>query len=350
MGGGDKDEDDPLEEKNWEKRKISYYHPDKGERVYAEALFVDGELSTVSLDADKITFQNQHIAFAGLFTEREGGTMVVDEKGNRVPGTEMTRDNVYYAQAKGLPISVNAVIVGTLPSPLPATINYGDPFPEVLPIPKLDEGEKFLGWYEQITGYITGPDGVVYEQYRTMSSHHRINVQYENWNMTGGISRRYIMLTPHFSQSVNSYYDVTFAFNDGTYRESKIKAVHGTPFAELEMPTGAGDMREIVGWSLDPNVYVRPVGELIGNVTLYAVWKNYRYACVIAGLGEERVEKVYEGESFSLGTPAPREGYTFGGWYDNELYIGSAVADTVTYGGVRECYYARWIKDEGGGG
>ena len=79
------------------------------------------------------------------------------------------------------------------------------------------------------------------------------------------------------------------------------------------------------------------------------MWKNYRYACVIEGFGEERVEKVYEGESFSLGTPDPREGYTFMGWYDNDLYLGSAVADTVTYATVKECYYALWVKNEGGG-
>ena len=165
---------------------------------------------------------------------------------------------------------------------------------------------------------------------------------------TSEIKSRYINIYPVYAASDDTYYDVTFAFNDGTYRESVMKVLPGTAYADMEMPTGARELGEIVGWSLDPNSYVRPIGSVIENVTLYAVWKNYRYSCVVDGMGAERVEKVYEGESFSLGTPEPRAGYTFMGWYDNELFIGASVADTVTYGNAREYYYARWEANEGG--
>lgn len=341
--GGGKDDEESPEEKTWEKMKISYFHPDENERVFVEGLFVDGELTEVDLDPEKITFKNRHMTFAGLFTEREGGTKVIDAKGKRVPGTEMTRNNVYYVQGVGLPVAISGVFVGTLSAPLPKSINYGDAFPTSLPIPQLEGEEAFLGWYEQGVGYITGPDGVVLEQYRKLSSHHSIQVTLD-W-YTSEITSRKITLIPKYSAGVNAYYDVTFAYNDGTYRESVLEVLPGTPYADITMPEGAGEMREIVAWSLDPNEYVRPVGNLVGNVTLYAVWKDYRYACVITALGDERVEKVYEGDTLTLAPPPPRTGYTFGGWYDNELYLGSDLQGTVTYGSIKECYWALWIKN-----
>ena len=338
---GDKDTDEGGQtEGEWVDGSIAYYHPDETGRTWVDAVFIDGKLDHLrNFKPETVTFKNKHLTFAGLFTEREGGVMVIDAEGNRVPGTEMTNHGVYYAQGKGEPISVKATITGTLSSPLPTTINYGDPFPETLPVPYL-EGRRFLGWYEALEGYITGPDGVVLEQYRTLSSHHYIQVGLE-W-YTGAITSRYINIYPSYAATEESYYTVTYAFNDGTYRESVAEVLPGTAYADLEMPTGARELGEIVAWSIDPNSYVRPIGNVVENVTLYAVWKNYRYSCVVDGMGAERVEKVYEGESFSLGTPPPREGYTFLGWYDNELFLGFPFADTVTYGNAREYYYARW--------
>ena len=351
LGGNSGTEGEQGEtERTVEMRRIIYYHPDETGGTPVDALFINGELDSLSgFKSEKITFKNKYLTVAGLFTEKEGGEMVIDANGKRVPGSTMKADQKYYLQGKGLPITVKTTL-GTgvsLSVKLPTTVNYGESFADVLPIPTL-EGRRFRGWYETGEGFITGPDGVVYEQYRTLSSHHTINVQY-SWPDYNTISGRSITLTPYFFVEDEFYYDVTFAFNDGTYRESVVQVTPSTSYDSLTMPTGSRELGEIVAWSLDPNVYVRPVGSITGPVTLYAVWKNYRYACVVEGFGEERVEKVYEGESFSLGTPAAREGYTFMGWYDNDLYLGSAVADTVTYGSVKECYYALWVKNEGGG-
>jgi uncharacterized repeat protein (TIGR02543 family) len=349
--GSDKeDEGDGDEVLRYEQIRIAYYHPDETKATWIEATFLNGELEHLNgFKPEKITFKNKHLTFAGLFSEKEGGEMVIDANGKRVPGSKMKADNKYYLRGKGLAVTVKTAL-GTgvsLPVDLPTTVNYGETLATTLPIPTL-EGRRFRGWYETGEGFITGPDGVVYEQYRTLSSHHTINVQL-SWPDFNTISSRSITLTPYFFVEDSFYYDVTFAFNDGTYRESVMQVVPGTSFDALTMPTGSRELGEIVAWSLDPNVYVRPVGSVLGHVTLYAVWKNYRYACVIEGFGSERVEKVYEGESFSLGTPTAREGYTFMGWYDNDLYLGSAVADTVTYGNVRESYYALWVKNEEGG-
>jgi len=347
VGGGDEGDADDDTEGNYVTGKISYCHPDDNKWTWVDATFLDGELQWIELDVKKITFKNRHLAFAGLFTEREGGVMIVDAEGNVVPGAERPAGSALYVQGKGHSVSVETIYLsGTeVPAGVPRSVHYGDAFADTLPVPFL-EGRKFLGWYEDFEGFITGPDGVVYDQYRKLSSHHSINVRLEFY--TSEIKERYIRIYPKFEEGENSYYDVTFAFNDGTYRESVAKVLPGTAYADIEMPSGSRELGEIVGWSVDPHEYIKPIGNVIGDVTLYAVWKNYRYSCIVAGLGEERVEKVYEGESFELGTPKLREGYTFIGWYDNELYLGSPISGTVTYEGAREYYYARWEENEGG--
>ena len=61
--------------------------------------------------------------------------------------------------------------------------------------------------------------------------------------------------------------------------------------------------------------------------------------------GAEKIESISaeKGGAYTLPQPAAREGYEFGGWYDNAAFEGSPITQ-ITMGGSNVTYYAKWTQ------
>ena len=356
-GEGDGDAAPPASE-HWE-LSLTYYLP--GETAGKKFTYVTGteSISLTAADVGEMDYYN----YAGLFTEPQGGTMVFDKDG-KYTGAELTDSGRYYVQGTPADITVKwGATVDTAAHGLPTSLPYGSPFLANLPILS-KEGAEFLGWYattamQSSFNYdvhmIAGPDGVVFDQYRNLNSEaFKITVDRSYWINgrfdpdNSRITGRSISVYPRFTGSETGNIQVTFQYNDGTYRMTSRSYGAGVPLESVmqNAPVSSAGLREIVGWSTDPEQNIPYTGETVeADLTLYAVWRDFKYVCITTVQGSERVEKLYAGETLTLGTPDERAGYRFVGWYDNAEGNGTAITGEIRYIDLKEFYFAVWEKE-----
>jgi len=327
-------------------QKMLYYMPGSSDPLELEVTVSMGRASKVSLTAENTEIDDYH-TYTGLYTAPVGGTCVFGADGKRMANAELPSSGVLYARGVGRNINVQSQSYSASELQAfgaPKTVTFGERLPEKLPVVE-KEGYTFAGWGVGTLGLITDKDGVVFEQYRTIDQNYidRAIKVIRNQQTKEFMSLR-LYLTPYFDEIPVT---VTFDYNDGTYRQTAVSRLKGKPLSDFDIPAPAKDMVELVGWSTDPHEYVPFEGVVSEDVTLYAIWRDYRYAYVTEWKGQERIEKVADGETLVLGTPE-REGYTFDGWYDNEYYIGLPIADpnAVPYGSLRQHYWVRWTPNE----
>lgn len=357
-GKGDGDADQPTSA-HWE-LSLTYYLP--GDTTGTKFTYVTGS-EGISVTAASVAEMNYY-NYAGLFTEPHGGTMVFDKDG-KYTGAALTESGRYYVQGTPADITIKwGAAVDAAAHQLPTSLPYGSPFLANLPILS-KEGVEFLGWYATTamqTSFnydvhmIAGPDGVVFDQYRSLNTTaYKINVERSYW--TNGrfdpdnahITGRSISVYPKFTGSETGNIQVTFQYNDGTYRMTSKSYGAGVSLASVmqNAPSSSAGLREIVGWSTDPEQNIPYTGETVeADLTLYAVWRDYKYVCITTVQGSERVEKLYAGETLTLSAPEERQGYRFVGWYDNADGVGTAITGVIKYIDLKEFYWAIWEKED----
>ena len=86
----------------------------------------------------------------------------------------------------------------------------------------------------------------------------------------------------------------------------------------------------------------------VGDMTLYAkLNKIYHITYVLNGSANDYNPDDYTvDDGFTLNDPAPVEGFTFGGWFDNADFEGDSVTQIVTGSTGDITLYAKWIPDE----
>ena len=83
-----------------------------------------------------------------------------------------------------------------------------------------------------------------------------------------------------------------------------------------------------------------------GDITIYGkLLKYYNLTYVLNGSTKSNNPARYHVESatFALNDPAPRDGYTFDGWYDNEGLTGEPVTEVPLGSTGDKTFYAKWI-------
>ena len=267
--------------------------------------------------------------YLGLFNAPEGGQKCYDTEGNNLG---IFSDNgMYYAQFKR---EFNIVYEGLNSSAdydiynLPKTVSYGEELGIAsLPIPE-NNAKDFIGWYcPQLLEYVTDKDGVF------LSGYSIVDEKYDKAQNTLTFRARFKEYTKQ----------VTFNYNDGTYRISTQSYPVGTPANQIFPPNTSGELREVVGWSTSPDELKPFIGEITEDITLYAIWRGYRYVVLVYSPGDEEVVRIAEGEEYVIPTPE-KSGYIFNGWYANELKTGLPIPSTVRYGDPYEYYYASWSE------
>lgn len=85
-----------------------------------------------------------------------------------------------------------------------------------------------------------------------------------------------------------------------------------------------------------------------GDITIYGkLLKYYNLTYVLNGSTKANNPVRYHVESatFALNDPAPRDGYTFAGWYDNEGLAGEPVTEIPLGSTGDKTFYAKWIPE-----
>ena len=99
------------------------------------------------------------------------------------------------------------------------------------------------------------------------------------------------------------------------------------------------------GWFKEPD-YTTQVTQIVkksyGNITLYGK-QLVLYKITYVGTEQARNDTLYTVESVvTFRDPAPREGYTFAGWYDNADFTGEPVTEIPLGSTGDKTFYAKW--------
>lgn len=140
-------------------------------------------------------------------------------------------------------------------------------------------------------------------------------------------------------------YTVTFDYNDGTYRSTTATVTHGQTVPDSMYPTEGVDTgtRRVYAWAMTANGAQSFMGTVTSDITLYAIWKDYRSFTLSDTVGGETVVIVYRDEPLDLLTydGVTRPGFDLEGWYTSVQYAGNPVTE-ITYTSTVKIYYARW--------
>ncbi len=144
-------------------------------------------------------------------------------------------------------------------------------------------------------------------------------------------------------------YTVTFVPNGGSAVEALTYTIENA-YQYFPEPQRPG--YQFGGWYIDEGLHESAGsaagGGAIGDMTLYAAWlllDQYIMFDCMGGNGMETITFTVEDASIDLTLPSRTPayyGYTFGGWFDNELCTGDAVTEVAkgTVGNVK--LYAKW--------
>ena len=298
---------------------ITYYLDDNS--APRTATVTNGTFTLTTIPTD------EYRTFAGLYDERVGGMQIVDAQGNCY--IKIDRDMTLYAHW----VYVDCTIVfdpngGELDESLQTmTVPYASTLTK-FPIPSKD-GFTFLGWYDSWgnTRYSQGGD--------VLEAKQKLNAtNYDIYERTVYLSARYDI----------SEYTLTLDYNDGSNKQETIPIRHGNSLNSISLPEVDTGTSLIVGWSTSPYMLTEFTGPFEGDLTLYAIWKDYKifYLYYNTNSSNRPTEiKVFRDEVYKLPTPT-RTGYTFDGWYENSYFSGNPV-ESITYTTPNSSFYARWL-------
>jgi uncharacterized repeat protein (TIGR02543 family) len=164
------------------------------------------------------------------------------------------------------------------------------------------------------------------------------------WDFARAVSSDNITL---YARWIPIVYSVTYTLNGGTQNPANpAEYTIESPDITLAAPTRTG--YTFGGWYTNAAFSGSPVTSIplgsIGDVSLYAKWQIIAYTLTWnrnGGSGDNNPSNSTVEETVSFANPS-RAGYTFGGWYDNASFSGSAIAG-ITAGSIGDrSYWAKW--------
>ncbi len=147
-------------------------------------------------------------------------------------------------------------------------------------------------------------------------------------------------------------YKVSFDNKGGTGDTTAIDVICGGVYGQLPTPTRTG--YTFGGWYTAATGGSKVTANTVATATaahiLYAHWKANTYTVTYnknSGTitNESSYTKYTCGTGLTLPTPA-RTGYTFGGWFENASFTGTAVTKISTTATGNKTYYAKWTAKQ----
>ena len=254
-------------------------------------------------------------AFAGWFTEKDGGTQVTKET-----VVKTVADHTLYAHwtANTYTVKFDAN-EGTVTS-AEQTVTYGSHYGE-LPTPTR-EGYTFAGWFTEQNGGTK----VMADTKVTTAENHTL---YAYW--------------------MQNIYDVSFDANGGKEAYEPKKVRHGDVYGTFPLtPTRTG--YEFAGWYTEKDGGAKvELGDVVtSSHTLYAHWTANKYTVKFdanEGTVTPETMKVTYGCLYGeLPTPT-RKGYTFVGWFTNSNGGTQVKADAEVTTAADRTLHAHWTQN-----
>ncbi len=265
--------------------------------------------------------------FCGLFDSPQGGGMVMDATGNCLvvfnssmtvyaQWTPQTFYFVFDGQGGEMPEGEGEM-----------TVTYGSTISR-FPAPT-KEGYTFTGWVDSEGNSYSAGASVLRDKQTFNSDNYPIELDTVRLFATFEIAE----------------YSVIFDFNDGTYRTEEIKVTYGSQITEDMYPTEGIETanKRVSGWALSPDG-TQPFGGVVkSNITLYAMWRDFKTFILSDTLGNETEIVVYRDEPFDLVgyDGVTRPGYELDGWFNTVTYSGSPITE-IKYTSPDKTYYAKW--------
>jgi uncharacterized repeat protein (TIGR02543 family) len=149
-------------------------------------------------------------------------------------------------------------------------------------------------------------------------------------------------VTP-YSINIAVTYNISYNLNGGSGANTGTYSSEGAT-----LPTPTKDGYTFGGWYANATfegsaITNIPAGS-IGDKTFYAKWNivNYNITYNVNG-GSAVSNGTYNIESSEITLPAPtKDGYTFGGWYANATFEGSAITSIAAGSIGDKTFYAKW--------
>lgn len=300
--------------------------PDEGEKtVVTYYLYNDVTPMTAVIFDGSFTFdripQKDHCAFLGLFDDKIGGTKIVDEYGrcNIVIQSDITL--WAHWQGNNCDITFDAGD-GTLPSGSQSmSLVYGSVVPD-FPVPEL-EGYTFVGW--------TSKENLVSDGATPK------NTVFDDSGYTFEPNSDTVLLVAKYEVK---HFTLTLDYNDSTYRTDTRTVRYGDALESVDLPQADTGKSEIVGWSTERNRNIPFTGTFSSDITLYAVWKDYKVFRFYTDSETYTEHKVYRDEEYEI-PDVEKTGYRLDGWYASQTFSGNPVK-RVSYGSAVISYYAKW--------
>ena len=146
-------------------------------------------------------------------------------------------------------------------------------------------------------------------------------------------------------------YSVSFDANGGSVSTTSQTVTYDSAYGTLPTPTRTG--YTFAGWytaaSSGTQVTESAKVQTASNHTLYAHWTPNTYGVTLNTNGGTINSGNVTSYTYSTTTTLPsnvtKTGYTFGGWYDNSSFSGSAVISIGTTAMGAKTYYAKWTPN-----
>lgn len=265
--------------------------------------------------------------FLGLFTEPSGGSMVYNAFGSCQILLE--KNMTVYAQwaPKTYRITFDGRDVAVPDGYKTLEVTYDS---ELSAFPTLEkEGYIFEGWEDS--------EGNLYSNGAEIMSAKKV---FNAENYAIGDDADYMTLYARFTVKK---YTVTLDYNDGTYRTETLEVDHGKPLTEEQRPAEDTGSSRIVAWTAMAGSTEDFRGVVTQNMTLYAVWREYRVTTLNDTSGQEYKVEIFKDEPLDLTTynGVTLPGYELEGWYTSPTYGGNPVTE-ITYATAEQTYYAKW--------
>ncbi len=286
------------------------------------------------------------------------GSKIFDTAGNLVKGSEVDSGETYYAFWK--PISV--VLCFDLPSGSTfedgtdrkeMLVDYTGTLPAVFPKATDEYGVEHVRWHlDMVNGervsqkLVTDTYGNLLEGLETVANYCTVEpTRNEPYVITFSPYTEYETVTGDKTVTL------TFDFGGGVASEFLLEV-----YSDIDPSCfwyGEHADRELVGWTRHPtecSEFVTEIDNISENITLYAVWKNYR--TIRLHLHNNRVKslRVYQGEPILLDEAIALVGTAFENWYEDGDF-NTVASRIVTYEGTVSDYYAKFTPkstlDEG---
>ncbi len=292
-------------------------------------IHMDQNVQTVKVEkgsTGKVDFYKHTKAYysiTGFYDAEENGILVLDKNGNAQ--IEITKSMELYAYYEGINIDIVFIDDGVVIDE--QSYQYGDKISSY-PLIEDKEGLTFYGWQDSSNTIVS--KGVSPLADKRVLNEYNFPID-ENDQ---------IKLYPKYETSSHI---VTFDYNDGTGRTIIKNYLYNQKVASSDYDYDDNGKQEIRNWSLNKYTYEPFDGIVKGDITLYAIWVEYKE--VTFHYNDENVldKKVRIYKDDDKYEPDIPEIFAkkFIDWYDNSTFSGIPVSN-FKYETLKTNYYAQW--------